>query len=59
MVHGFALSEKGDKMSKSLGNVVDPDLVINGGMVSCESQCPVTWNCSCDAIKHRKPLGNL
>ncbi|KAM8914621.1 isoleucine--tRNA ligase, mitochondrial-like isoform 2-T2 [Spinachia spinachia] len=31
MVHGFAVSEKGEKMSKSLGNVVDPDVVINGG----------------------------
>ncbi|XP_072546113.1 isoleucine--tRNA ligase, mitochondrial isoform X1 [Salminus brasiliensis] len=31
VVHGFTLSEKGEKMSKSLGNVVDPDVVINGG----------------------------
>ncbi|XP_063352861.1 isoleucine--tRNA ligase, mitochondrial isoform X1 [Pelmatolapia mariae] len=31
VVHGFAVSEKGDKMSKSVGNVVDPDVVINGG----------------------------
>ncbi|TNN65481.1 Isoleucine--tRNA ligase, mitochondrial [Liparis tanakae] len=31
VVHGFAVSEKGEKMSKSLGNVVDPDVVINGG----------------------------
>uniref|UniRef100_A0AAQ4QAJ2 Isoleucine--tRNA ligase, mitochondrial n=2 Tax=Gasterosteus aculeatus aculeatus TaxID=481459 RepID=A0AAQ4QAJ2_GASAC len=31
MVHGFAVTEKGEKMSKSLGNVVDPDVVINGG----------------------------
>ncbi|KAM3594791.1 uncharacterized protein V6R79_014306 [Siganus canaliculatus] len=30
VVHGFAVSEKGEKMSKSLGNVVDPDVVING-----------------------------
>ncbi|XP_067098779.1 isoleucine--tRNA ligase, mitochondrial isoform X1 [Osmerus mordax] len=30
VVHGFAVSEKGEKMSKSLGNVVDPDTVING-----------------------------
>lgn len=33
VVHGFAVSEKGEKMSKSLGNVVDPDVVINGGKV--------------------------
>ncbi|KAM6973438.1 isoleucine--tRNA ligase, mitochondrial [Aplochiton taeniatus] len=31
VVHGFAISERGEKMSKSLGNVVDPDTVINGG----------------------------
>ncbi|XP_005728743.1 isoleucine--tRNA ligase, mitochondrial [Pundamilia nyererei] len=31
VVHGFAVSEKGEKMSKSVGNVVDPDVVINGG----------------------------
>ncbi|XP_047466437.1 isoleucine--tRNA ligase, mitochondrial isoform X2 [Mugil cephalus] len=30
VVHGFTVSEKGEKMSKSLGNVVDPDEVING-----------------------------
>ncbi|XP_063775503.1 isoleucine--tRNA ligase, mitochondrial [Pseudophryne corroboree] len=33
VVHGFTLSEKGEKMSKSVGNVVDPDVVINGGQV--------------------------
>tara|TARA_Y100001968_G_scaffold324982_1_gene365447 strand:- start:9194 stop:12091 length:2898 start_codon:yes stop_codon:yes gene_type:complete len=31
LTHGFALDEKGRKMSKSLGNVVDPNLVIKGG----------------------------
>ncbi|XP_061481155.1 isoleucine--tRNA ligase, mitochondrial isoform X3 [Rhineura floridana] len=30
-VHGFTVGEKGEKMSKSIGNVVDPDVVINGG----------------------------
>ena len=34
MVHGFATDESGKKMSKSLGNVVDPDIVVNGGQVS-------------------------
>lgn len=34
VVHGFAIGEKGEKMSKSLGNVVDPDEVINGTKVS-------------------------
>lgn len=31
LTHGFVLDEKGYKMSKSLGNVVDPKLVIEGG----------------------------
>ncbi|XP_076441807.1 LOW QUALITY PROTEIN: isoleucine--tRNA ligase, mitochondrial-like [Babylonia areolata] len=31
MVHGFATDEEGKKMSKSLGNVVDPERVVNGG----------------------------
>ncbi len=31
LTHGFALDEKGRKMSKSLGNVVDPQVIINGG----------------------------
>ncbi|CAL8271749.1 unnamed protein product [Merluccius merluccius] len=34
VVHGFVVSEKGEKMSKSLGNVVDPQVVINGGTVA-------------------------
>ncbi|MEP0888804.1 isoleucine--tRNA ligase [Leptolyngbya sp. PL-A3] len=31
LTHGFALDEQGRKMSKSLGNVVDPQVIINGG----------------------------
>jgi isoleucyl-tRNA synthetase len=31
LTHGFVLDEKGYKMSKSLGNVVDPRLIIEGG----------------------------
>jgi isoleucyl-tRNA synthetase len=31
LTHGFVLDEKGFKMSKSLGNVVDPMKVIDGG----------------------------
>ena len=33
LVHGFAVDEEGRKMSKSQGNVVDPEVVINGGKV--------------------------
>ncbi len=31
LTHGFALDENGRKMSKSLGNIVDPSIIINGG----------------------------
>jgi isoleucyl-tRNA synthetase len=31
LTHGFVLDEKGQKMSKSLGNIIDPMLIINGG----------------------------
>ncbi len=31
LTHGFALDESGRKMSKSLGNIVDPLIVIEGG----------------------------
>ncbi|XP_038048865.1 isoleucine--tRNA ligase, mitochondrial-like [Patiria miniata] len=31
LVHGFTLDGEGRKMSKSLGNVVDPDVVVSGG----------------------------
>ncbi|XP_052207169.1 isoleucine--tRNA ligase, chloroplastic/mitochondrial isoform X2 [Diospyros lotus] len=31
ITHGFVLDERGLKMSKSLGNVVDPNIVIEGG----------------------------
>lgn len=31
LTHGFVLDERGNKMSKSVGNVVDPRMVINGG----------------------------
>ncbi|MEM9451598.1 MAG: isoleucine--tRNA ligase [Cyanobacteria bacterium P01_E01_bin.6] len=31
LTHGFALDEQGRKMSKSLGNVVDPAIIIEGG----------------------------
>lgn len=31
LTHGFVLDEQGRKMSKSIGNIVDPNMIINGG----------------------------
>jgi isoleucyl-tRNA synthetase len=33
LTHGFVLDEQGRKQSKSLGNVVDPAIIIQGGMM--------------------------
>ena len=38
MVHGFVRDEEGKKMSKSLGNVIDPHVIINGGKVDTLSK---------------------
>jgi len=38
------MDEDGKKMSKSLGNVVDPDIVVNGGKVSKQLS---TYSCYC------------
>lgn len=35
VTHGMVLDDKGRKMSKSLGNIVSPSVVIQGGKVRC------------------------
>lgn len=44
LTHGFVLDEKGLKMSKSLGNVVDPRFVIEGGKNQKVSYIDVSSN---------------
>lgn len=63
VVHGFTLGEKGEKMSKSLGNVIDPDVVINGGQVGGFSAFilhwflrPKTLNAVTSMLKKNKPF---
>ena len=53
LVHGFAVDEEGKKMSKSQGNVIDPDIVISGGKVrktSCLLFCTRTFIITCLCI---------
>ena len=52
LTHGFALDEKGRKMSKSLGNVVDPMVIIEGGKepASCGSWPTFTARCATPAV---------
>ncbi|EAU81428.2 isoleucyl-tRNA synthetase [Coprinopsis cinerea okayama7 len=42
ITHGMVLDEKGRKMSKSLGNIISPLTVINGGKVGVPSD-DTTW----------------
>lgn len=44
LVHGFVLSESGQKMSKSLGNVVDPMTITDGGKVLAISVMSTIWS---------------
>jgi isoleucyl-tRNA synthetase len=38
LTHGFTLDEAGNKMSKSLGNVIDPMVIIQGGSLKIKNK---------------------
>ena len=51
LTHGFVLDEKGVKMSKSIGNVVDPQLVIEVGLNAYSASIhSATHFCTCSAV---------
>lgn len=47
LTHGFTLDEKGRKMSKSLGNVVDPAVLVEGGKNENRSRPTAPMCCAC------------
>ncbi|CEG66030.1 Putative Isoleucyl-tRNA synthetase [Rhizopus microsporus] len=56
ITHGFTLDEKGDKMSKSLGNTIEPALITRGGKDKKKnpaygSDVLRLWVASCDYTK--------
>jgi isoleucyl-tRNA synthetase len=46
ITHGMVLDEKGKKMSKSLGNIISPMTIINGGKVRRRTLSVVFLLCS-------------
>lgn len=55
LTHGFVLDEKGMKMSKSIGNVIDPLKIINGG--NNQKTDPAYGN-FCKKVQHCPCKGN-
>jgi isoleucyl-tRNA synthetase len=47
LTHGFTLDEQGRKQSKSLGNVVDPRVIIEGGKIKKKNHPMVLIFCVC------------
>lgn len=47
LTHGFVLDEKGFKILKSLGNVVDPMQIINGGNNNSNNKNRTSVRCRC------------
>lgn len=53
LTNGFVLDDKGVKMSKSIGNVIEPLMVINGGEnkkaeLAFDADVLRMWVCSVD-----------
>ena len=46
ITHGMVVDQDGKKMSKSLGNVINPLSIVLGGEVCCNSSDPTTYSMS-------------
>lgn len=51
LTHGFTLDEEGNKMSKSLGNVIDPLVIVQGGSLKLKGKTETVPGYGADVLR--------